>query len=93
MAIRNQQSINTIVDKAKGNMFLREQEYGANLFLGVSKSPNMFLQSNLIFAASSDYSTLAQKNTFVDIIGKYRYDLTKPDGYVGQGYVVGGYVD
>lgn len=91
MPTRSQQSINTIVDRTRANMFLKEQSYGESLTLGVAEPPNLYLQSNLIFAASSDYTTLVQKNIFADSIGKYKMDVVPQDGYAVNNYWVDGY--
>ena len=86
MPTRSQQSINTIVDRTRANMFLKEQSYGEALTLGVAEPPNLYLQSNLIFAASSDYTTLVQKNVYADSIGKYKFDVVPQDGYAVNNY-------
>ncbi len=90
--IYSQQQINTVIERAKSNSFAKMMSFGESLTLGVATPPNLFLQSNLIFFASSDYATLAQKNTLVQLIGKYRMDSNSPDNYVSSNYMVAGYV-
>lgn len=91
MTIRNNQAIQEIVDRSKANMFLKEQTYGERLTLGVASPPKLFLQSNLIFAASSPYATLAQRNAFVELLSKNKMDVLSPQGYAVRSYFVQGY--
>ena len=91
MTILNNNAVREIADRSKANMFLKEQSFGERLTLGVASSPSLFLQSNLIYGATSPYTTLAQKNAFAELLGKNKMDVLTPQGYAVRSYFVQGY--
>lgn len=68
MALRTQESIDSIVLLSKQNCFAKSMTYAANLSVGVAVMQPAKMQEVLIWATESDYSTLVQRNLYCDIL-------------------------
>ena len=86
MAILSENSVNQLVIWSKANGFNKMMLYGQALTIGVAEPPYLKSQSNFIFAASSDYATLLQKNTFANKLSAAGDDVVFQDGYGVNNY-------
>lgn len=73
------------------NMFAKMMSYAQGLNKGVTPNPDLAYQSNLLWACKSEYSSLAQKNEYCDLIAREGFDIVGQDGYVVNNYWNGGY--
>jgi hypothetical protein len=86
MPTRSITTINQLLNRARANTFAKMMLYAENLSVGVSFTPSLDRISNLIWACSSEYATLSQKNEYADLISKNGDDVVSQDGYVSNGY-------
>ena len=86
MAILSENSVNQIVKRSKENGFAKMMQFGESLTLGLSEPPYLKTQSNFIFAASSNYATIAQKNIFANKLSGAGDDVVSQDGYAVNSY-------
>ena len=68
MSIRPQETIDAIILTSKQNAFNRMMVFGANLQVGVAEVPALKKHLVLIWCTESNFSTLAQRNVFVDFL-------------------------
>ena len=80
MPTRSINTINQLLTRARANTFGKMMLYAENLSVGVSEPPLLFHLSNLIWACSSSYTTLEQKNKYADLIAKNGDDVVGQDG-------------
>ena len=80
MPARSEYTISQMVIRAKANAFGKMMAIGESGTTGVPISIPFARQLNLIRATESSYTTLSEKNTLADEIGKYRFDVVAPNG-------------
>lgn len=86
MAILSENSVNQLIVRSKANSFNKMMLYGQELTIGLAEAPYLKTQSNLIFAASSNYATISQKNVFANKLSNLGDDIVSQDGYALNNY-------